>query len=57
MDCDCLVHKIRGYYNKKVYMQLIGSTTGQYFRERQHGPAWKCIYRKNKPTKNVKNQV
>ena len=21
----------------------------------QHGPAWKCIYPKNKPTKNARN--
>jgi len=25
----CLVHKIRGYYNKGVYVQLIRSTTGR----------------------------
>jgi len=47
MDCACLVHK-------GVYLQLIRSTTRRYFRERQHGPAWKCIYPKNKPTKNAR---
>jgi len=48
MNCACLVHKIYGYYKKGVYTQLIRSTTGRYFRKQQHGPAWKCIYQKNK---------
>jgi len=26
MDCACLVHKICGYYNNGVYVQLIRST-------------------------------
>jgi len=43
MDCACLFHKIWGYYNKGVYVQLIRSTTRGYFWGRQHGPAWKCI--------------
>ena len=55
MKCSCLVHKIYGYYNKDVYVQLVRSTTKQYFRERQHGPAWKCIYPKNDPSKNARN--
>jgi len=50
-----LVHKIYGYYNKGVYVLLVRSTTKQYFRGRQHGPAWKCIYPKNDPTKNARN--
>jgi len=32
------------YYNKRFYAQLIRSTTRRYFRGRQKGPAWKCIY-------------
>ena len=55
MDCACLVHKICGDYNKRIYVQLIRSTTRGYFWGRQHGPAWKCIYQKNKPTKNAWN--
>jgi len=27
MDCACLDHKVWGYYNKGVYVQLIISTT------------------------------
>jgi len=38
-------NEICGYYNKGVYVQVIRSTTRRYFRWRQHGPAWKCIYR------------
>jgi len=51
MDSARLVHKIDGYYSKEVYVQLIRSTTTRYFRWRQHHPAWKRIYPKNKPTK------
>jgi len=43
-----------GYYTKGVYVQLIRWTTRRYFRGRQHGPAWKCMYPKNKPTKNAR---
>jgi len=43
-----------GYYNKEVYVQLSRSTTRRYFRGRQHGPSWKCMYPKNKPTKNAR---
>jgi len=43
------------YYKKEVYEQVIRSTARRYFRGRQHGHAWKCIYPKNKPTKNAKN--
>jgi len=28
---------------------------GRYFREWQHGPAWKCISPKRKTTKNARN--
>jgi len=42
-------YKIYGYYNEVVYVQLIRSTTGRYVPGQQHGPTWKCIYRKNKP--------
>ena len=52
----CLLgSKIRGYYyyKKRVYVQVIRSTARRYFRERQHGPAWKCLYPKNKPTKTL----
>jgi len=31
MDCACLVHKICGYYNKGVYVNLIRSTRWRYF--------------------------
>jgi len=31
MDCACLVHKTYGYYNNRVYVQLIRSTTGSIF--------------------------
>jgi len=57
MNCACLFHKIGSYYNKGVYigLQLIRSTTRWCFRGRQHGPAWKCIYPKTKPTKNARN--
>jgi len=51
----CLLHKICDYYNKGVYVQLIRSTTRGYFWGQQHGPAWKCIYPKNKLTKNARN--
>jgi len=57
MDCAYLVHKIGVYYNKGVYVQLIRSTTRQYFRRRQRGPAWKCLYPKNKPTKNASTEI
>ena len=53
--CAFLVHKIWGYDRKAIYVQLIRSTTRRYFRRRQHHPAWKHIYPKNKPTKNAKN--
>jgi len=55
MDCACLFHKICGYYNKGVYVQLIRSTTKGYFWGQQHDPVWKCIYMKNKPTKHARN--
>ena len=42
------------YYKKGVYVQVVRSTAKQYFRERQHGPALKCIYPKNKPTENAR---
>jgi len=38
---------------KGVYVQVIRSTTRRYFRGRQHGSAWKCIYPKNRPTKTL----
>jgi len=49
MDCACLFHKICGYYyyKKGVCAQVIRSTVRRCFRERQHGPAWKCIHPKN----------
>ena len=49
--------KIRGYYyyKKGVYVQVIRSTPRRYFRERQHGPAWKSLCPKNKPPKNARN--
>jgi len=50
-----LVHEICGYCNIVVYVQLIISTTRRYFRERQHGPTWKCMHPKNKPTKHARN--
>jgi len=50
-----LFYIICGYYNEVVYVQLIRSTTRRYVRGQQHGPTWKCIYPKNKPTKNVRN--
>jgi len=28
---------------KEVYVQVIRSTARQYFRGRQHGPAWKSL--------------
>ena len=31
MDCACLFHKMCGYYNKGVYVQLVRSTTRGYF--------------------------
>jgi len=57
MDCACLVHKINGlyHYKKRVYVQIIITIDRRYFRWRQHGPARKCIYPKNKPTKNARN--
>jgi len=55
MDCVCLFHKICGYHDKEVSIQLIRSTTRQYFWGRQHGPAWKCIYPKNISTINARN--
>jgi len=57
MDCACLVQKICGcyYYKKGVYVQVARSTSRRYFRGWQHGPAWKSLYPKNKPTKNVRN--
>jgi len=53
MDCASLFHKICGYcYLKKgVYVP----TARRYFSGWQHGPAWKYIYPKNKPTKNASN--
>jgi len=46
-------YKICGYYNEVVRVQLIRSTTRRYVRGQQHGPTWKCIYRKNKLTKTL----
>jgi len=43
------------YYKKEVYVQVIRSTVRRYFRGRQHGPVWKCLYLKNKSTKNASN--
>jgi len=40
---------------KRAYVQLIKSTTRRYFQKRQHDSAWKCIYPKNKPTRNTRN--
>jgi len=40
---------------KEVYVQVIRSTVRQYLRGRQHGPARKYTYPKNKPNKNVRN--
>jgi len=40
---------------KGVYVHVFRSTSRRYFRERQHGPAWKCIFSKNEPTKNAGN--
>jgi len=37
-------------------VQVIRSTARRYFRGRQHVPAWKYLYPKNKPTKNVRNR-
>jgi len=53
MDCVYLIHKICSYcYLKKgVYVP----TARRYFEGRQHGPLWKCIYPKNKPTTNGSN--
>jgi len=34
-------------------VQVIRSTARRYFRGRQHGPAWKSLYPKNKPTKTL----
>jgi len=38
--------KIRAYYycEKGVYVQVIRPTARRYFRGRQHGPTWKCLY-------------
>ena len=57
IDCACLVHKIFGYYYYKDggYVQVMRSTSRRYFRGRQYGPAWKCLYPKNKPAKNARN--
>jgi len=46
MDCGCLFHKICGYYNKGVYVQLLISTTRQYFFGLQHAPEWNVHTRK-----------
>jgi len=40
---------------KEVSAKAIRSTARRYFRGRQHGPAWKCIYPKNKSTKTARN--
>jgi len=45
----CSINWLCGYYKNGVYMQLIRSTIRRCFRGRQHGPAGKCIYPKNKP--------
>ena len=41
--------------NKGVYIQVIRSTARRYFLGQQHGPTWKCIHPKNKPTNNARN--
>jgi len=40
---------------KEVYVQVIRWIARRYFRGRQHDPAWKCMYPKNRPTKNARN--
>jgi len=57
VHCACLVHEICAYYyyEKGAHAQIIRSTAIRYFRGWQHGPAWKCIYPKNKPNKNARN--
>jgi len=50
IEWTALVWSIKG-----VYVQLIRSTTRRYFRGWQNGPAWKCIYTKNKSRKNARN--
>jgi len=42
------------YYKKGVCIQVIRSAVRRYFRGQQHGPTWKCIHPKNKPTKNAR---
>jgi len=55
MDCACLVHKIRGYYNKGVYVQLIRSTTRGYFSENGNTVLHGNVYiPKNRLTKNAR---
>jgi len=56
VHCACLVHEISGYYyyEKGSYVQIIKSTARRYFRGQQHGPVWKCLYPKNKPSKNAR---
>jgi len=41
------------YYNKGVHVKLVRSAVRRYFRGRQHGLAWKCLYPKNKPTNTL----
>jgi len=57
MDCGCLFekHVVIITIKKGDYVHVIRSTARRHFRERQHGPAWKCIHPKNKPTKNATN--
>jgi len=53
MDCAYLINNMCGYcYLKKgVYVP----TARRYFWGLQQGPVWKCIYPKNRPTKNASN--
>jgi len=57
VHCVSLVHEISGYYyyENGAHVQIIRSTALRYFRGWQIGPAWKCIYPKNKPNKNARN--
>jgi len=57
MDRACLFNKICGYgcCKKGVCIQVCRSTARRYFLGQQHGPTWKCIQPKNKPTKNSRN--
>jgi len=51
MDCACLLCKMCGYYycRKRSLRTVNQIESYTIFLRRQHGPAWKCIYPKNKP--------